>query len=414
MPDIHKIRTDDRPRTPALAFQRRFALSRLCVVLATTIALAIALRVSVMCYVAWDSQTRPGGVHDRRAAVYLHERLNAKAESEWLLGVREDPTYAPNYLHLGNYYLAQQRPRQAALSYTAATQLLPEEGSLWLHLARARREEQDIPGAAAAALRATILLPADAEAFTVYGELMEAQQNSVVAVSILRHARLLAPEDRNAALDLARVEISGHEMEHAERDFLPYLRSHLQDAEACYLLAAFYNEQPSTRENLTQGLMYAQRARLQSPENPYAAILLAHLEMESKRPADAVSDYQAALRISPHSSRALQGLAQCYAQLGEIRQAAKVSSVLREVNARHARMHFLKGALSANPNDADALLEIARLEEVEGDGLAEGYYSQAVRVAPRAPKPRAALAAFYRKTGRIDAAIRTESPDFQP
>ena len=337
------------------------------------------------------------------------------AEQAWLQGVQEDPTYAPCYVHAGDYYLAHQRPRQAALGYTAATQLQPDDGALWRLLAQARQQDNDFAGATDAARRATQLMPDSAAAFLLYGQLQEQQNHISEAVAALRRAHTLAPEDRTTAMELARTEITEHQMGRAAQDFLPYLESHLQDPEACYLMAGYYNEQPHTPDNLRQALDYARRAQAAAPANPDAAVLRGRIELALDHPADALPAFLAARRLAPHSERVLQGLVQCDALLNRPVQARQDAGALGVVTQRHVQIEHLQDVLRFNPSDVDADLRLAALEEGDGDrGEAQEFFIQAVRHAPQDARARAALAAFYRRTGDLALARQAQMPSFMP
>ena len=329
--------------------------------------LAVALAATADFVFVRSQATRPGAVLDRQAQADLRLGLPVQAEQTWLQSLQRDPSYCPSYVHLGDFDLAHRRPRDAAMSYTGATLLQPSDGTLWLHLAQARQQENDIPGADAAALRATQLLPSSVAAWTLYGQLQERQNNIALAITALRQAHHLAPDDRTAALELARVEITEHEMDQAAQDFLPYLNAHPDDAESRFLLAGYYNELPQTPGCLRQALLNAQQAQALAPANPYAAALVGDIQLKQGQIAAASVSYQQALKLAPHSDRVLQGLLQCERRLGQTVQAAQTAAALQAGVARRERTEHLQDMLRFHPNDADALAELRRLQAQSGD-----------------------------------------------
>ncbi len=377
------------------------------------LAFVAIITAGVPAYLVWKQRTRPGMIHYQRG---LQEALQpAVAQQEWLAGIQEDPTFAPCYVRLGDYYLSVQRPREAALSYSAATQLLPNDGLLFLHLAQAQQQQGDEGAATNAAKRATELLPDDADAFQTYGTLEERQNDLPPALAALRCAHALRPGDRDLLMQLVQLEVTAHDFGGAYGDLTPYLKSHPQDGEACYLMSGYYAEQPHGSRNVRAALQYARLAHANAPDNPYACAELGEVSLEAGRTGDALKAYLAGRRLSPHSDRVLQGLIRCYDRLDRPQQAGAVAAELAQVNRRHDKMEHLKDVMRFNPANINAELDMARLEEADGaSDLAGRYYADAAHRAPGDPRARSALAAFDRRTRRPGFAAQAVVPNAVP
>ena len=78
-------------------------------------------------------------------------------------------------------------------------------------------------------------------------------------------------------------------------------------------------------------------------------------------------------------------------------------------------MEHLQVVISMKPGDTASGLELARLEEEEGQyRAAQQQFEKLVRQAPGDPRTHPALAAFLRRMGRPDLAAQAERPDFVP
>ncbi len=144
-------------------------------------------------------------------------------------------------------------------------------------------------------------------------------------------------------------------------------------------------------------------------------ILLGQLSLSLHQPVQALPIFTSVARTDPSSEEALHGLLTCATQTHDTKQAAAVGAHLAQVLARHDRMAHLTDQIRLNQKDIAAALEMARLEEQDGDPrMAEAFYDQAIRLAPDDARPRPALAAFLRRAGRPDEARQALNPQFVP
>ncbi|MDQ2687626.1 MAG: tetratricopeptide repeat protein [Armatimonadota bacterium] len=381
-----------------------------------TILSALTLVAVVVCaFLAWRQSDRSGPAHARQGQAALAAGHIAQAEQEWRQGIRVAPGDPQCYTLLGDLFLRQQRFPEAVAVYTVAAKLSPQDGTLFLRLNRADLAVNDIPAARAAAKRAAELRPDDPDAVGLYGMLENKNNNLPAALTALRRAHELRPDDADYLHALVRLEMNMQNMADAERDLTPWLNAHPDDAWGCHLMAAIFEQKPHTPDTLKAALDYELRAQAGRPNDLHVTGALGELYLFLNRTPDALRVYQSGLRQDPHSEEMLHGLLRCYGRLGQAGQAAQVSATLQQESARHQRMTHLKDVTSLNPADIPSGVELARLQEQEGDD-AEAYrlYVRLVTHSPSDPRPRRALADFYRRHDRPGLAQQVLRPDFTP
>jgi len=349
---------------------------------------------------SWRQATRPGRVHFERGLDYAAAKRMPQAEQEWLAGIREDPGFPDNHAQLGDLYSALGRSGEAAARYQTATKLTPNDGALFLRLARADEAAGDTIAALAAAGHAATLRPDDAEALGYSGILAAKLNQPDRARAPLARAHALVPDDADDLIYLVRVEFQLHDFSGAERDLTPFVGRHPDNAEACYLMASLLHQKPQTAALTQATLDYAQRAQAASPHNEQACVLLGQLYLEAQNPLKALPLFQQARTATPYSQDVLYGLVTCYTRLGRQALAARAVADLNATVSRRTRISLLQDRLRLHPDDTAAALEAARLEEENKDlPMAQIYYRQAVRHAPQNARARAALNDFVQRTG---------------
>lgn len=381
------------------------------------IALCVTALIAALGYGGWSwrQHTRPGMTHYMRGMSNAAGRHFHEAEREWQTGVREDPTFPGCYERLGDLYQEVHNYPKAITNYTAAIKLRPNDGSLYKRLAGAYREQGNDRAALPAAKRAYELLPQDAAAAGAYGDLAQRRNDRRTALAALQRAHQLDPSNSRYLVGLASVEMDLLLMQAAEQDLNTELRNNPNNSLACYFMAVVYNRKPHTPENLHTALAYAERSASSTAPPPVVFPLLARLYLSSNRPADALRTCQYVLQRAPNNMNVLSELVGCYTRLGRPEIAAKLSLRVSEVAQRQDRIGHLQEVMAFNHSNVSAGLELARLEEQEGDTkMALTYYVTMVRQAPNDPRTRPALAAFLRRTGHPEMANQAGQPDFVP
>src|SRR5262249_55208895 len=154
---------------------------------------------------------------------------------------------------------------------------------------------------------------------------------------MLRRAHALRPQDRQYFMAMVDTELDSLEFAGVERDLIPYLRAHPEDAEACYLMAVVLNQKPRTTANLKAGIAIAERALAGMPRDVRAHTLRGQFYRDAGRPREALKVYMAGLKVAPSAEGVLRGLMDCYRRLEEPAQVSAVSRVYGQVLARHDR-----------------------------------------------------------------------------
>lgn len=376
--------------------------------------LAIALAAASLIQF-WREQSRPGMRHYLQGREYLAAGVPLQAEREWRLGTTEDPADYRCYKELGDYYAQLRQFPEARACYVSAARLAPRRWIVWLRLAAAERELGHGDAARAAALRAYRLRPDHADAVGLYGLLLADARNRPAAVAMLRRAHQLRPNDRQYFTPLVQTELDSMDFAAVERDLSPYLRAHPGDPDACFMMAVVYNQKPRTAPNLQSAIDLARRALAGKPRDARVYALLGQLYLDAGRTRDAVQVCTAGQRVAPHAEGILHCLIDADTRLGRTADAAAVSRTLRQVLARHDRVSYLTYAMSLDPHNIAAGLELAHLAEADGRyAPAQRFYEQLVRQAPDDPRLRRALSAFYRRMGRPDQARRALKREFTP
>lgn len=346
----------------------------------------------------WRQYNRPGMTHYLKGMDDVAAGQIPQAEQEWRRGIREDPGDPHCYIHLADLLQREHRYAEAAALYATACRLFPRDGELFLHLAQTEQAQHNFLPAKNAAKRAAELRPDDAEAVGLYGILAAQTEQPQEALSALRRAHALRPDDAGLLIYLVRQDIGVQDGISAERDLLPFLQVHPQNAEACYLMASIQAQKPPTPANQQQALLYARRAWTAAPDNAYACILLGQLLLKSGHIAEALPLFQRAQRLTSSSQPAWQGILDCDTRLGKTREAALAAVRLQVVTARHDRIAHLEDALHLNPSNISATLQMARLQEDDGElRLAHAYYQQAAHHSPPDPRAQTALAGFLHR-----------------
>lgn len=363
----------------------------------------------------WREQTRPGTQHYLRGMEYLSTRRPASAEREWLLGVQQDPGFYPCHEQLGELYMQLLRFPEAAREYAEAARLAPNEGSLWSRLARALRRVGNKPEAMKAARRAAQLLPNDADALGDYGILEAELKDRQPALLALRRAHQLRPQERRYFIALVNTELDALDIDAAERDLTPYVRAHPEDAQASFLMEVVFDHKPRTPENLKTAIAYGRLAIKGMPDDEQVYIVLGQLELNADDTRRALNVYGAGLRRWPNSPGIIHGLVECFTRTGDTRRRKLAAADFEKVTRSHDRIAHLKHLMGFNHNDISSGLELARLEEDEGNTQqARTYFEQLVRQSPKESRTRKALIQFYKRHGQADLAQRATRPDFIP
>lgn len=358
---------------------------------------------------------QPGPSHDRTAQQAAASGRVAEAEQEWLQGAKEDPNYAPSYLHLGDLYLSEKRYGEAASAYQSAAKLTPQDGLLFLNLNRAELAAGDVKAAEEASRRAADLRPDDPDALGLYGLFEVRQKNDPAALAPLSRAHQLRPDDRDYLVELVRIEIENVAFVQAEQDLAPYLQAHPSDGWACHLMGVIFELKSYDPANWKTALTYEQRAQALLPNDPRVYMTLGDLYFDLNRPADGLKAFQMGRRLLPNSEAMLHGLVKGYNRTGNRPAAAASAAALQILAARHQKITYLQEQMSLNPANVASGIALARLEEEVSDpATALNILGHLVQNAPQDPRPHQALSDFYLRHQRPGLAKQALRLDYRP
>ena len=242
------------------------------------------------------------------------------------------------------------------------------------------------------------LRPDDPDAAGVCGMIASKLNNSPLALTYLRRAHQLKPDDANWTLALARQELDALDLVGAERELTAYLKARPDDGEANRLMALLYKQKPPTPDNVRAGVALAEKACRLMPDSPDAFLVLGQIRLSADQIPEALKAFQTAYSFNPVATQILNGLVTCYSRLHDTARAARFAAELNTVSARLDRIEHLRTILKKDHGDLTGRLELARLEEENGNfPAAQGDYDEAERQAPNDPRVRAALAAPDRR-----------------
>lgn len=358
---------------------------------------------------------RPGRRHYNRGLDYMAAHDPKAALAEWITGVREDPTFPLCWEMVGDFYAQAHRFEDASAAYHHATEHAPRNGPIFLKLAATLQTLGDQERALPVAQKAVRLMPNDPEALGRCGLLLKARKDRGGALTMLRRAHQLQPENRFYTLALADILLDTLQMGQAEEVLHGYLAHHPDDPEACFRMSVVFNQKPRTPENIRTATGYAQKALAGLPGDPRPYTVLGQLYLDADQTDKALPLYLRGHQVAPTSESVLRGLADCYSRLGRTREMGLVAAEFQRVLRRHDRIDHLTHVMGFNSKDTSAGLELAKLTEEEGlIPRAREYYEQLVRQAPHDPRTRRALSGFYQRLGNAELARRALEPQFVP
>ena len=341
-----------------------------------------------------------GGI--RLQAVQREERLSKATLEELQASAKERPDQADLLMKLGAALIESGEQERAEPILRRSLELDSSSEAGWVQLSRSFRNDPDAirlleerlktmpdsreaqselsrrqlaSGDAASALKssekAITAFPDAADAWAAYGEVLAAVRRQEAAETAFRHS-LRLEDNAEVRLSLARV-------------FIPLQRYEKVEVLCAPLISAKPVVSVSKRQRL-RALIYHAGSRLNSPlsEAELASIIaqLEEAEMASKslapgerflpfyflgegllrcgKPEAAIASLEHCVGLSPRFPGGLYSLSRAYRLVGD---AAKSDAAL----ARHTRlsrgliaMEALNSRLEENPDDANALLKLAK------------------------------------------------------
>jgi tetratricopeptide (TPR) repeat protein/capsular polysaccharide biosynthesis protein len=224
--------------------------------------------------------------------------------------LRQYPNCAIAYRILGNIREAQEQLKQAALAYTKAIELQPDDVAAYAHLAQLYRNAGWIDDAVLLYQTALQLQTNWIELYYHLGEALYQQGNFVQSISIYQQAIAQNPKYAPPYMGLALVFKAQSQLEDAIKLIKQAISIDPNYTEAYNVLGCLLIES----SQFLEAIEIFQQAMTQKPEWAilYNNIGQAWLAQENKRKA--ISAYHRALELKPDLTVAYLNLAQLYQQ----------------------------------------------------------------------------------------------------
>lgn len=260
------------------------------------------------------------------------------------------------------------------------------------------------PEADAVTRRWVGLRPENPAAWKLRGEVVERLRRLGEAVDALRRAVALAPADRQARSELARLLLETRLSADEAAGHLEWLvRTAPPDAATRVQLATCREAQGRPDEAVA--ILNAVVA--EHPAHPAAFRARGRLELNRGHPQAAVPFLRRAAELDPSDPPTLYSLFLALQQAGLAGEAGEVEARWKRATADLARVAELGRAIARSPHDPELRREMGELFLRNGrDADALRWLESAIRERPDHAPTHRALAAYYDRTGKTDLAAR--------
>jgi tetratricopeptide (TPR) repeat protein len=248
------------------------------------------------------------------------------------------------------------------------------------------------------------LEPGSALAWAARGEILERLRKLDPAVAAYRRAVELAPDDRAARLNLARLLIETKHLTGEPEEHLERLATADPDNPAVGVYLAVCRE---AQGKVDEAAALLDRVTAANPRDPKAFHYRGRIELNRGRPAAALGYLRRAAELDRSDPEVLYTLFQCVQQTGTPEEVRAAEGRWKQANADLKRVSELGRRIAAAPHDADLRCEIGELFLRHGrdtDGLR--WLESALRERADHAGTHRALAAYYARVGRPDLAAR--------
>lgn len=194
-----------------------------------------------------------------------------------------------------------------------------------------------------------------------------------------------APDDFRLRVAQARYQTGNGQLDEARKALKECQTERPADRPTLAALAAVFYEAADWNQ-LAQTL-----ADISTDDSdPWLLLRLrGHLLNHERRFAEAVDQFQAALRLDPACAECRVGLAESFAGLGQPERQREESDIARQL----ARIQSRLGLLDAEPDRVEALLEVAQIaEQIDLHAEARAMAEYLLRLSPQHTETRALLA----------------------
>jgi tetratricopeptide (TPR) repeat protein len=307
-------------------------------------------------------------VRDALAQRYLSLNEFGAAETELKRSISLKPS-ASAYREWGRVLAAMGREQEALAAFDHSLQLEPQ---MWqtlrlralLHLSR-----EQYPAATRDFQRALELNSQEPSLYLEAGRAFLAGRMEEEAVRALNAYVRLRPRDAEGFAVLGSAHMEFGRMDAAEDALQKALTLDARNTLAHRALARVYTKRAHRRGNLGQALSHLKTAAELEPLDGEVHWQIGQTLLQLGKPQEAVAPLREAVRLAPQDYRIYYTLSTAYARIGETQRASEMLVKEKELREYHNEVLRLRTVLQADPNDADARLQLARWHRRVGDGL---------------------------------------------
>jgi tetratricopeptide (TPR) repeat protein len=343
---------------------------------------------------------RPLRRHLSAGIRYVEQGMGPQAEAEWKEALRLDPSYAPAYQLLAEYYLSAHAWSKTRAALERLRALSPDEEHLDCRLAACYLNLGDEVSAfrlaEAEARRDPDCVPALATSAILLSRMGEKSR----ALGYLRRLGRLEPNDPVLQYMLAETLSDTFQYREARPVLERVLSLEPAHAEAYTLLGAGWIDDAAAPDHLDR----AQKALLKSlelnPLDPEARLALGRLYLRRNQPQKAVLQLEEAARLMPHNSRPPFELARAFDQLRQAPRAAAARRRFLQLRQLSSLVGALEKRGAVEPTAFEYPYRLGRIELQRGNyRRAYIWLQKAQALRPNDRRVGAALEELSRRTG---------------
>ena len=321
--------------------------------------------------------------------------------------VLAEPGNGGYHADLGNLYLEQGRYELAASQLQIAAHLYPDGPHVFCLLSQALVQLRRRGEALEALELALQQAPSCAHALTVRGEQRLRDDNLKAALADFLRAIELEPGSALAYQKAGYILYQTNQDAEARRLLRQCLRVGSGDPGSHMLLAQTYLRAAPDAEAAAQAEEHLRAATRGNPQADRAYAALGQLYRRQGDTTAARTAFEAALKTAPDSEEALYGLSQVLQAQGDAEGAQRYLRRFNRARGRARERAALLAQATAEPENVQIRLEIARLALADSSLLvAERMLNQAVRLQPDLAELRELRGQLFVRLGKQARATR--------
>jgi tetratricopeptide (TPR) repeat protein len=328
--------------------------------------LGLAVVAWVRVGITWR-RDRPLRRHLAAAEQYVQQGRGPQLEAELKEVVRLDPSYAPAYELLAEYYLSSHRWVRARTALERLGTLAPKTEHLQCRLSACSLNLGD---EVSAFRQSEAELQRDKEcvqALAISSILLNGMGEKPRATSYLRRLARLEPDDPGLQFMLGEALSDTFAYREARPILERVIRLDPNHAEAHTLLGVGWLADAGAPDHLRRSEEALRKALVLNPLSAEARLAFGRLLLQRGKPRDALVQLEEAARLMPRSTRPPFELARAYDQAGEPGKAAAARRRFLELRQLSSRVSALEKRASVNPTVFDYPYELGQIELRRGD-----------------------------------------------